>query len=77
MAQIYGQDYSGTAIVTSGGELLTIGSQFKTDSSQTQDVLIERDTNQILIEILKEQKKINIQLQNMTGLNIENKDIII
>jgi len=75
MVQIYDPTYKRTAIVTSGGELLTTGSPAKSESTQTQDVLIERDTNQILVEILKEQKKMNIQLENMTDLHIENKDI--
>lgn len=75
MVQVYSPDYKQTAIVTADKELLITGSVFKTPSSQTQDVLVERDTNQLLVELLKEAKKINFQLMNMNNLQIKNEDI--
>ncbi len=68
-------NWDNTALVTSGGELLTTGSTFKTPASQTQDVLIGNDGLQLLTEILKQTKIINFQLMNMNNLQIKEGDI--
>ena len=78
MAQIHGggdQNYSNTAEVTSAGELLTTGSQFKSTEFQVSDILIGRDSQQILSGILKEMKKMNIHMEKMTELEIKNEDV--
>lgn len=68
-------NWDNIAIVTPDGELLTTGSQFKSLLSQTQDVLIGNDTNQLLTELLKEAKMINFQLMNMTNIQLNRHDV--
>ena len=76
MGQIHGANLgSPVAIVTALGELTTTGSVFKTTVAQDQDTIIARDNNQILVELLKEAKKINFQLMVMTNNQIKNQDI--
>ena len=69
-------DWDNTALVTGSGELLTIGSQFKSQLSQTQDVLIGNDTLQLLTGIHKELQKMNIHLESMTDIQINNEDVV-
>ena len=74
MGQIHGDNLgSPVAIVTSKGELTTTGSIVQTNIIQ--DVIRGHDSEQLLVEILKEAKKINFQLMTMTNLQIKSQDI--
>ncbi len=72
---IAGSGWENQVKATGSGELLVTGSVLKSAVSQIQDVLIGNDTDQLLTEILKETKKINFQLMNMTNLQIKSADI--
>ena len=74
MGQIHGPSLgSPAAIVTSVGELLVTGSV--SNASTTADILNTNDVTQLLTEILKEQRIMNIQLESMTGIQINNAEI--
>jgi len=76
MGQIHGDNLGSPAvIVTSLGELLVTGSVIKTAEEQTNDILVGRDSEQLLASLLKEAKKINFQLSIMTDNIINNQDV--
>ncbi len=72
---IVGSGWTNQVRATGSGELIVTGSVFRIPTDQVKDVLIERDTNQLLTELLKEAKIINFQLMTMNNLQIKNQDI--
>lgn len=70
--QLYGQDYSGTAIVTSGGELLITGSVVNDTGASLLGQFEDREINN---QILTELKIMNTHLSLITGEKIKQEDI--
>ena len=73
MVQIYGKNYSGTAIVTSDGELLTTGSVVANVGSEIPSRQLTEE--RIQTEMLNELKLIKTQLELITGQNITETEI--
>lgn len=68
--QLYGQDYSGTAIVTSGGELLVTGS-----IQVTNDTADDKFDRSIQNQILTELKILNTHMELINNEKINEEDI--
>lgn len=76
MGQIHGPSLgSPAAIVTSVGELLVTGSFNPTQNALTNDILINRDSEQLLTEMVKQLKITNTHLGILSGVNVEKRNV--